>query len=255
MKIVAISDTHGDHRALTLPAGDLLVHAGDLSAAGEQEQIEDFIQWFGTRDFAHKVFVAGNHDSWVEEHGETMQALCNENQVTYLNTSGVVIEGVKIWGSPFTPRFMNWSFMLDRGPQIAEHWSKIPQDTDLLITHGPPFGILDEVELQATATAPGDSVSRRFERAGCPELSKRVQAVAPAVHVFGHIHECYGELTKSATRYINASSMNNVYVLQNAPVVFNLASADSANPDELPTGSAAIERTTGAESKAAEMEE
>lgn len=199
-----ISDTHGQHRDLPLPEGELLVHAGDLSSKGKQHEIEDFLEWFAAQPHPHKVFVAGNHDFFAEEQPEAMARLIPEG-VTYLNDSGVEVEGIRIWGSPVQPWFHDWAFNRQRGADIARHWELIPNDTDLLITHGPPFGILDE-----TARGP---------RVGCEELTQAVERIRPRVHVFGHIHEAYGTLEQEGTLYVNASVLNLRYYLVNPPVV------------------------------------
>ena len=139
MKIVAISDTHGLHKQLQLPKGDLLLHAGDVSARGHKKQIRQFLKWFAEQDFEHKVFIAGNHDFYFEQASKKEVLELIPEGVTYLNDSGVTINGVHIWGSPVQPWFHDWAFNRQRGSDIEQHWELIPTSTDILLTHGPPL--------------------------------------------------------------------------------------------------------------------
>lgn len=211
MKIVAISDTHGQHRKLKLPKGDMIIHAGDISKRGHPVEMEDFLDWFSNLKFRHKIFIAGNHDFFLEQaHPNIVNGIIPKN-VVYLNDSGVEIDGLKIWGSPITPFFHNWAFNRERGTEIRQHWSLIPDDTDILITHGPPFSILDETVYS--------------KREGCEELLLRVYQVQPKYHVFGHIHEDYGMLAKRETTFVNASVLDDRYELINDAVILNSAKA------------------------------
>jgi len=131
MKVVIISDTHGRHEDLELPMGDMLIHAGDISSHGKYDQVNAFLNWFGNQDFKHKVFIAGNHDFFFErETNENIEAIIPKG-ITYLNDSGVTIEGFKIWGSPIQPEFMDWAFNKERGSEIKKHWDLIPDDIDV----------------------------------------------------------------------------------------------------------------------------
>ena len=116
-----------------------------------------------------------------------------------------MIDGIKIYGSPWTPFFYNWAFNLRRGQQIASKWAAIPDDTDILITHGPPYGVLD--------SASDGSV-------GCKDLLDRIEIVKPQYHIFGHIHEGYGEYTRKGTKHLNACSLNSMYQSGNDPIAF-----------------------------------
>lgn len=208
MKITVISDTHGQHRSLKLPKGDMLIHAGDVSKRGHPVEIEDFLDWFSKQKFTYKVFIAGNHDFFFEQaHPRIIEQMIPKG-VIYLNDSGCEIEGLKLWGSPITPWFNNWAFNRERGAEIKPHWDLIPIDTDILITHGPPFGILDETVYS--------------KRTGCEELLLKVYQVKPKLHVFGHIHEDYGQYTKGDTTFVNASVLDDHYQLVNQPVVIKL---------------------------------
>lgn len=207
MKITVISDTHGQHRSLKLLKGDLLIHAGDVSKRGHPIEIEDFLDWFSKQKFTYKVFIAGNHDFFFEQaHPRIIEQMIPKG-VIYLNDSGCEIDGLKLWGSPITPWFNNWAFNRERGAEIKPHWDLIPIDTDILITHGPPFGILDETVYS--------------KRTGCEELLLKVYQVKPRLHVFGHIHEDYGQYTKGDTTFVNASVLDDHYELVNQPVVIN----------------------------------
>jgi len=213
LRLVCISDTHGEHERVALPPGDVLVHAGDVTAHGSELDWLRFLDWFGSRDFAHRLFVAGNHDRFPEARPERARRLALEAGVTWLDDEGCRVEGVVFWGSPITPRFHDWSFMRDPGPDIERHWAMIPEGTDVLVTHGPPAGILDEVE-----RADGSR-----ERTGCPSLLERIATVRPALHLFGHIHEGYGRLDRGGVSHVNVSTMDSGYRIANAPVALELS--------------------------------
>jgi Icc-related predicted phosphoesterase len=208
-KISLISDTHGKHDLITkdLPGGDIIIHAGDVSNVGKSNEIYDFLNWFSTLPYKHKVFIAGNHDFGFEIMNEIAPEY-QELGVTYLMDRMVEIDGLKIYGSPWQPRFYDWAFNVDRGEAIAKKWEKIPENLDILITHGPPFGILDD-------TIQG-------QRVGCEELYKKVTQVKPKYHIFGHIHYGYGMKIMEETTYINASSLGERYEYRNKPVLIHI---------------------------------
>jgi Icc-related predicted phosphoesterase len=207
MKIVCISDTHTLHKNMKIPDGDLLIHAGDVSSRGKLEEIIQFNDWLGTLPHRHKVMIAGNHDFYFESNPLHAKSLITN--AVYLNDSGIEIEGFKIWGSPIQPWFYDWAFNRQRGEDIRKHWELIPTDTDILITHGPPYGILDE-------TARGELV-------GCTDLLEVVQQrVKPRLHVFGHIHEGYGKTTIGETLFVNPSMVNLQYRPVNQAIVVEL---------------------------------
>jgi Icc-related predicted phosphoesterase len=207
MTFAFISDTHGKHGRLQLPKADVLIHAGDVTKGGECHQAEDFINWLGKLDYRYKIFIAGNHDFYFEEETEKQIVKLLPPVVIYLNDSGTIIEGLHIWGSPITPWFFDWAFNRERGKPIAKHWKLIPPHTDILITHGPPFGILDK-----TGT----------HHLGCKELWKKVKRVKPRVHVFGHIHEAYGLVELNGTTFINACVVDENYEIKNPAINFEL---------------------------------
>lgn len=201
MKITTISDTHGLHHQLNLVGSDLLIHAGDVCNRGTYKEALDFISWFSKQDYTYKVFIAGNHDFFFEKcTNEEIKNLLPEN-VHYLNDTGIEIEGVKIWGSPVTPTFMNMAFNRMRGATIANHWSQIPNDVDILITHGPPFGILDKTFQNLNV--------------GCHDLLISIEKELPKYHIFGHIHESFGIFKNEKTTFINTSSVDFNYKIQN----------------------------------------
>ena len=213
MKLIIISDTHMTHRSLSLPTGDVLIHAGDATSTGTSDEVARFLAWFACQPHRHKIFVAGNHD-WLFHRYPDMsdQLLAEHPGITYLQDSGTEIEGVKFWGSPWQPWFLDWAFNLPRrGPALREVWNKIPLGTDVLVTHGPPFGILDQVH--------------GGEHLGCEEMKIRLAVVKPRVHIFGHIHDGYGVAQSRTTTYANACTCTEAYRAWNRPIVLDLTSA------------------------------
>jgi Icc-related predicted phosphoesterase len=208
LKFVAISDTHCRHNNIKLPNGDVLLHAGDITYCGKKSEVVDFLNWFSRQKFAFKVFIAGNHDFYFENaNPKELEEVVPKN-VIYLNDSGISIDNFTIWGSPVTPWFYNWAFNRQRGVEIQRHWNLIPGKIDVLLTHGPVYGILDSVINKNSA--------------GCKTLLSTVQKIKPKVHVFGHIHESYGVETRFGVKFINASVLNESYELVNRPVVFDI---------------------------------
>lgn len=210
MRLVCISDTHNQHEALRLPSGDVLIHAGDFTGMGRANEVEAFAKWLGAQPHRHKILIAGNHDWLFERDNAQARAWLARYcpKVHYLQDSGVEIEGVKFWGSPWTPYFLNWAFNLKRGKPLADKWAQVPSDRQVLITHGPPLGILD--------------LTRHGKNVGCEELAAALEnRLRPKVHVFGHIHESYGTYTRNGTKFVNASSCTEFYEATNAPVVID----------------------------------
>lgn len=191
MRIVCVSDTHGGHRDLVMPPGDLLIHAGDITRRGELETVRDFNDWLGSLNhlYHHKVVICGNHDFAFQERPHAARSLITN--AVYLEDGGVTVGGLTVYGSPWQPWFGGWAFNLERGPALAAAWAKIPDGTDVLITHGPPAGILDR--------------TNRGELVGCRDLFDRVWEVRPRLHVFGHIHEAAGRADIDGTTFVNAS--------------------------------------------------
>jgi len=206
MRIVCLSDTHGFHAGLEVPDGDLLLHAGDATKHGSLEEVAAFNRFLGALPHRHKVVIAGNHD-WAFEK-EAVLARDLITHAVYLQDEAVVVEGLRIWGSPWQPWFYDWAFNLKEGAALRAKWDQIPRDTDVLITHGPPLGHGDR-------TTSG-------RQAGCAELLEAVHRVRPRLHVFGHIHEGYGQTCEGETQCINASICTAAYKPTNAAVVVDL---------------------------------
>lgn len=147
MRLVAISDTHEQHTQIVLPEGDVLIHAGDITFRGEFPAIASFANWLKQQPHQHKVVIAGNHELTFETSArDIMVNLIREAGATYLQDSGCEIDGMLFWGSPWTPCYFNWAFNLNRGEEIDRKWQLIPEKTNVLITHAPPYGILDSVK-------------------------------------------------------------------------------------------------------------
>lgn len=201
MNLTIISDTHNRHNDVILSKGEVLIHAGDYTGSGTKSESIDFLNWFSKQDFKHKILIAGNHDFFFENSSKEMIQEILPDNIHYLEDSSVSIDGINFYGSPITPFFNNWAFNRERGEKIKKYWDKIPKNTDVLITHGPPFGILDK--------------TTRGENVGCEELLKSVNQIKPKLHIFGHIHEDYGIITHEETTFINASLLNERYIYVN----------------------------------------
>lgn len=209
MKIVCISDTHEKHDQLIMPPGDVLIVSGDVTMNGGTKATERFLLWLDRQEYKYKIFVAGNHDFFFEG-GQLARNFVTSvaPSVMYLQDNEVTIQGTKFYGAPWTPKFYDWAFMLQE-KDIAKKWKLIPDDTEVLITHGPPFAVLDKLE--------------RGERVGCKELAKRVDGLEKLkLHVFGHIHSGYGQVYACPTMYINAAVCGENYQVVNSPIVYNL---------------------------------
>ena len=208
IRLVCISDTHGSHRKVMLPPGDVLIHCGDLMLSGRvADEIWDFNQWMGEQPFTHRIAVAGNHDILFERQASFARSLVTNFK--YLENSGTIVCGLKVWGSPQQPEFMDWAFNVPRGEKIRRYWDMIPSDTDVLITHGPPKLILDQC-------TPGS------EHLGCEELSHAVARVRPRLHLFGHIHGGHGHYWNGTTDSFNCAVMDEAYQVKNPVTVIDL---------------------------------
>lgn len=234
MRIVCISDTHGLHDKMKskLPQGDILIHSGDCTNMGKENEIEDFITWFQSlKGYKKKIFIAGNHDFGFEYYNSFrhnyeapwLYSLLKpetlfDNDVIYLHDSEFILNDqefsrpIKIYGSPWQPRFFDWAFNLNRnGWELEQKWSEIPDDTDILITHTPPHGIRDFV-----------SSWRGNENVGCELLRYRLDNMNVLLNVFGHIHEAYGPSLVKHTLYVNASVCDSRYKPINKPIVIEM---------------------------------
>ncbi len=218
VRIVCLSDTHNRHAELLVPEGDVLVHAGDATLRGTREELQAFAGWLGSLPHRHKVLIAGNHDFLFEREPEAARALVGG--AIYLEDSGVEIEGLSFWGSPWQPWYFDWAFNLARGAPLREKWSRIPPGTDVLVTHGPPHGIGDRVNGPVPRML-GALISGG-RHVGCEELRAAVLRLRPRLHVFGHIHEGYGTQSLEGTRFVNASSCDRSYRAIHPPIVVDL---------------------------------
>jgi len=222
-RFVCISDTHDRHSFIKVPPGDVLLHAGDFSFTGTKPEVERFNQFLKALPHKYKVVIAGNHEVTFEEdyyqnhwrryHAKPedttqVKSLLKENCI-YLEDTEIVIEGFRIYGSPWQPTFCDWAFNVERGEECKKMWDRIPTGTDILITHGPPYG----KGIGNTA----DAID-----AGCEELILAIERTKPIVHLSGHIHEGYGINKEQATTFINASICTLSYKPTNNAIVFDM---------------------------------
>jgi predicted phosphohydrolase len=203
MRIVAVADTHLLHRELSVPAGDVFVHAGDMCRAGRLAELAIALDWIRQLPHAHKILVAGNHD-WplARERSRALELM--DPSIVYLEDSGATIDGLRFWGSPWQPAFNDWAFNLPRGSALREKWALIPDGLDVLITHGPPEHIGDHTEVGG--------------RHGCADLRARVAEVRPRLHLFGHIHEDGGAWSIDKTLFANVTT----WECERAPTVIDI---------------------------------
>lgn len=210
LRIIHISDTHNHILSKIKLKGDILVHSGDLTLRGNLSEIVLALEELSLlgKNFQKVILVPGNHDWLFEQQPSLCKELCSEKNIVLLNDESYEFEGVKFWGSPITPTFYHWAFNRDPGSSIIKHWDLIPL-CDVLITHGPPYGILDK-------TKSGD-------HAGCRDLLSYIEKLRPCLSLFGHIHE-EGSKTHydGHTLYSNGSLMNYNYKFVNNPVEIEL---------------------------------
>jgi predicted phosphodiesterase len=221
MKLTIISDTHTKHRYCEndLPGGDLLIHAGDFMNSGYNPiEAMEFFKWFDEIDnYDFKVFIAGNHDRWMQDKTEEVKGiLTGYKTIDYLQDDWMTVgdsdphdpnvKTAKIYGSPWQPEFYNWAFNLPRnGEELKSKWDMIHEDTDILITHGPAWGFLDDVE------------GNRNVHLGCELLAERIKQIKPKIHICGHIHSGHGHYFDGHTHYFNASVLNERYSYSHLP--------------------------------------
>lgn len=215
-----MSDTHGLHTSVRVPDGDVIIHAGDFSNSGSEGDSVRFGKWWRSLPHSYKVVVAGNHD-WFFSRQPTRAIECLGDSI-YLQDSATEFAGLRFWGSPWQPRFGGWAFNLSRGEQLRAKWDLIPVGTDILITHGPPRGVLDSVRPGERKTKWGSFFVEGTQPLGCTDLASRIVVIRPRLHVFGHIHDGYGELERDGVRYINASICDELYRPVNPVVVIDL---------------------------------
>jgi Icc-related predicted phosphoesterase len=218
VRFVCISDTHNQLKSVAIPDGDVLLHAGDLTKAGSVNDIAEQFRLLNKMPHEHVVAIAGNHDRAFQSKPE-LAALYRRRypRVHYLNGESAVIAGIKIWGSPWTPWFEDWAFNFAQGPegerQAARHYATIPSATQLLLTHGPPREILDQLDHHGSD--PGAHV-------GAIALRERVGSLPQLrAHIFGHIHNAHGLSRVGNVLFVNAAICDELYQPSQAPIVID----------------------------------
>ena len=197
MLILHLSDTHSKHQELRLLApADIIIHSGDISFAGSENEVIDFIEWFGALPYKYKIFIAGNHDDCL--FGANLDGL--PENCFYLCNSSVSIEGVKFYG---VPMFMEDAMSGD----YDRNMQKIPSDINVLITHQPPYSILDY------------SANIHY---GDRNLLEIVLKTKPKYHLFGYIHGAYGIEKSEHTTFVNATILSENYELKNEPILLKI---------------------------------
>jgi len=202
MRIAMLSDTHTQFEGLTVPPCDLLISAGDYSHRGEKESVIRYHRWLHKQPADLVLSVQGNHEVWVQDNWDDAKALVDElsDKIHFVRESSLQYGGRRIFGSAFSPEFNNWAYSLQRGKPSIEHWKAIPSDTEILVTHGPPYGILDKVREDTRVPL------------GCEALRKRIKDLKRLkLHVFGHIHGGSGEKLVDGVLYVNAAICNEQY--------------------------------------------
>lgn len=219
MKIACISDVHDVYHKIEIPECDVLVCAGDWTGNGGPGDVVQFIKWFCELPAPSvKIAIAGNHDFFCEKFPEVIREefrlrSSEGNECVYLDGDEYIhADGTKFYGSPVTPRFFDWAFNVNRGNDIAKHWQRIPDDTDVLITHGPPLGVLDVTG------------GRNQEAVGCWDLKERVMNMELKAHIFGHIHHSYGtmQVLGLQTQFVNACICDETYRPTRKPIVIEI---------------------------------
>lgn len=214
MRLVILSDSHMFMSQVNVPEGDVLIHCGDALSSGSMAEFESFARLLRLHapDFEQVFYTPGNHDKCVESMPDLCRSILTEAspKIKMFLHEPYEYGGVKFFGSPYTPRFYNWSFMYDRkdGERL---WSQIPDDTNVLFTHGMPYGVLDSV---------GFTPGVGEERVGCVALSKRVRQIKPKVYAGGHLHLSGGKQMRiGATTFINAAICDDSYIPSRSPII------------------------------------
>jgi len=207
MLVTFLSDTHGLHNQVQIEPCDILIHAGDFTNLGEKDVHNSFVEWFEEQPAKHRILIGGNHDLHLSNFPNNIHTF-NDHGITYLEDEMTVVDGIKIYGSPWTPRFGDWAFMMSR-ETIGYMWDKIPDDVDILVTHGPAYGILDQ---------PWGG----YEHVGCKSLLDKIMQVRPKIHLSGHIHGSYGEKLFNGIQFYNVSVCGEDYKVQNKPVTIEV---------------------------------
>lgn len=197
MILYHFSDSHTCHNLLNIPEQDIdiIIFSGDESnsrdAYKNEGEAREFFTWFSNLTVKYKIFVAGNHSTAIAKGLITKKDI-RDMDIIYLENDWVIIGGLKIWGSPYSPTFGEWSFMKARH-KMQKLWDHIEPDTDILITHTPPKGVLD-----LSYNRQGE-----IERCGCKSLLNKVIEVKPKLHLFGHLHNCEDIINAGVTKLSN----------------------------------------------------
>jgi len=209
MVLVLFGDTHELHREVEVPPGDILICVGDFTMFSKSlSAIEDFNEWLGELPHRHKIVIPGNHEFFLESWPERRSLLDNAR---VLIDEGIEIEGLNIYGSPMTP-LLDTAFGNPSPKDRERHWSNVPDDTHVLATHGPPFGIFD--------LSPDQT-----ERMGDPELRRRVRELSSLkLHAFGHVHGAHGSVERDGVTFANVALMGHLGELVQAPTVLRMKS-------------------------------
>ncbi len=204
MKIVCISDTHGLFPK-NLPKGDILIHAGDWSATGSYRDTVEFLNRLEKISYKYKniVVVPGNHEKWIEGNISLAKDEFKNKNISLLIDKSEVINGLIFYGTPWVPVYKNWSFMKEDADRKL-YMDAIPEDTEVLITHAPPYGYLDVVD-----------TGKEKINVGCKHLLEALNRCDVKLHVFGHVHESAGVKIKKRSLMVNASCLDKDYKLSN----------------------------------------
>lgn len=198
-----------------LKGGDILIVTGDLTARDKYKEYIEFNSWLLRQNYSKKILISGNHDNWIFESPMMKDTFYD---CEYLCDSGIEFEGLKIWGSPWTKKFEGqnpkaMAFTLDTDEEMVAKWELIPKKTDILVTHTPPYGLLDGIPVEDGS----------LFHAGCHSLRDKVFLMSPKLHVFSHIHECGGKkIQTTLSRFVNCSYVNERYWPVNKPIRITL---------------------------------
>lgn len=213
MKLVCLSDTHGTHESINVPDGDVLIHSGDLTNFGTLVDLIEVADWMKNKQHKHKIMICGNHEKEVSENTQVVKNIFEPRGIKVLHEKTLIIDGVKFWGQPRTPEFCGWGWSYFPGQEAEEIWARMPDDTDILICHGPPLGIADACPAGVN----------KLKHVGCPAQLKRIQVVKPKLVICGHIHYSYGvHSTDFETVVINAAICAENYNPTNKPIVVKI---------------------------------
>lgn len=203
-----MSDTHMAHRQMNIDrlGGDMVIHAGDFTSTGKGHMIEDFAHWYKSLPYRHHVLIAGNHDHDLQNNEDYWRKYFLEKDIIYLRDNYVNVDGINIYGMPWTPEFFDWAFMYEKGSKFAyDKINLIHDNIDILITHGPPLGIMD-MSLYGN------------ENIGCNMLLQKVLQVKPKYHIFGHAHYQHGVCNYEGTTFVKPTIMDEKYKPVNNPI-------------------------------------